>query len=261
MTLHAFVLLPHNDESILKIGEHESDFVEFIKGIHSVIKHVQSQQDTSLYYDDENIAIFLQKCSEIIDESYLQKPENILRQTLGRTARNLKVHKRRESDCIYLQWMLDDLSVQLANDILSEIAERCDLYPEETYLLLNFANALSTENEFVSVFKDAKHLRHLPGQFIQIPHVTEQDELEIWLVTNHQLAFSLLDKIRFQRTSYVQQGKPIFREIDTGHLWYLDNFHKDHYEVFNAQRQHIGIADLQGKIDSSKKISGRTISE
>jgi len=155
--------------------------------------------------------------------------------------------------------MIDDLSVQLANDILSEITERYCLYPGETYLLLNFANALSIKSEFVSVFKDAKHIRHLPSQFIQIPHVAERNELEIWLATYHQLTFSLLDRTRFQRTSYVQHGKPIFKEVDTGYLWYLDNLHKDHYEVFNAQRQHIGIADMKGEIDHSKKIAGRTI--
>jgi predicted ATPase len=51
----------------------------------------------------------------------------------------------------------------------------------------------------------------------------------------------------------------VYKEISTNRYWYLDNLHKDHYEVFNAMGEHIGVANLQGEIDTSKREKGRRI--
>jgi hypothetical protein len=107
------------------------------------------------------------------------------------------------------------------------------------------------------VFKDAKHLGSLPDTFAHIDFVADQSELQLWLKTNDNQAFSLLDQNLFKRTSFVQQGKPVYEEIATGYFWYLDNFHKDEYEVFDTNRNHLGVSNLEGKIDTSKKVQGR----
>lgn len=71
--------------------------------------------------------------------------------------------------------------------------------------------------------------------------------------------FSLKDGTRFQKDGRIVQGKNVYREIDTGYYWYLDNLHKNHYEVFDRNGQHIGTANTDGVIVPSKKVNGRTL--
>lgn len=71
--------------------------------------------------------------------------------------------------------------------------------------------------------------------------------------------FSLKDGTRFQKDRRIVQGQHVYREIGTGYYWYLDNLHKNHYEVFDGHGQHIGTANTDGVIDSSKKVNGRTL--
>lgn len=71
--------------------------------------------------------------------------------------------------------------------------------------------------------------------------------------------FSLKNRTLFTRTNLVRQGKPVFQEIATGNYWYLDNMHRNHYEVFNANEYHLGVADLGGNLDTSKMVNGRKL--
>lgn len=71
--------------------------------------------------------------------------------------------------------------------------------------------------------------------------------------------FSLKYNIRFQKTEKIYQGQPIYKETYTGYYWYLDNFHRNHYEVFDSKKQHLGIANMKGQIDPTKKVNGRTL--
>lgn len=265
MSLQVFVFLPDSEESILEISDRESNF----KGSASeLLRYLRKRQDVTIFYDEENIKTFLDLYGEITGETYLHKPKDWLYHMLGKTALTLKENSQTQSDCLYLWWRIEDLSVSYANVTLSGIAERIFTYPNESYLLLNIGNALPSERGFLTIFKDAKHLPDLPDKFAHIPFVIDKEALDIWLAKNHQPAFSLSDSNRFQRTSQVYQGKPVFEERKTGYFWYLDNFHKldnqaidipRHYEVFDAQRQHIGIADLQGTLDLSKRIVGRIL--
>lgn len=66
--------------------------------------------------------------------------------------------------------------------------------------------------------------------------------------------FSLKDGTRFQKDRRIVQGQNVYREIDTGYYWYLDNLHKNHYEVFDRNGQHIGTANMDGYIDTTKKV-------
>ncbi len=71
--------------------------------------------------------------------------------------------------------------------------------------------------------------------------------------------FSLKDGTRFQKDGRIVQGQNVYREINTGYYWYLDNLHKNHYEVFDKNGQHIGTANTDGVIDHSKRVNGRTL--
>jgi hypothetical protein len=71
--------------------------------------------------------------------------------------------------------------------------------------------------------------------------------------------FSLKDKTRFTKTSYIEQGKTIYIENSTDYYWYLDNFHRTHYEIFDAKGIHIGIADLNGYVNTKKRDTSKRI--
>jgi len=75
----------------------------------------------------------------------------------------------------------------------------------------------------------------------------------------------LENEYRFRKTNKPpQQGKPVYVENKTGHYWHWDNFHTQqeedkHYEVYDSNEKHIGIACTKGNIDYSKKVNGRTL--
>jgi hypothetical protein len=83
-------------------------------------------------------------------------------------------------------------------------------------------------------------------KFVHVEFVYDEKEFQLWWdiyqKTDGQSDFSLLNRQNFART----------------HLVYLDNLHKDHYEVFNDQGKHIGIANLKGEIET-KREKGRRI--
>jgi hypothetical protein len=73
------------------------------------------------------------------------------------------------------------------------------------------------------------------------------------------VVFSLKDITRFCKTGQERQGQLVYKELTSGYYWYLDNLHKNHYEVFDSNEKHIGIADIEGNIDVSKRVNGRTL--
>jgi hypothetical protein len=54
-------------------------------------------------------------------------------------------------------------------------------------------------------------------------------------------------------------GNIIYKENKSNNYWYLDNLHKNHYEVFNHKGEHIGEANLKGEIDENKRDSKKNI--
>jgi hypothetical protein len=71
--------------------------------------------------------------------------------------------------------------------------------------------------------------------------------------------FSLSDTSRFKKTHFNVQGKIVYKELSTKYYWYEDNLHHSHYEVFNQNEEHIGIADISGNVDVSKRVDGRKL--
>ena len=71
--------------------------------------------------------------------------------------------------------------------------------------------------------------------------------------------FSLSDTSRFKKTHFNVQGKVVYKELSTKCYWYMDNLHRSHYEVFNSNEEHIGLADLLGNVDVSQRVDGRKL--
>jgi hypothetical protein len=79
-----------------------------------------------------------------------------------------------------------------------------------------------------------------------------------------RVSFSLKDTTLFAKTTRIEQGQSVFKKKSTNHskaaqYWYLDNLHRNHYEIFDDGGNHFGVADLEGNITTTMKVAGRTI--
>lgn len=90
---------------------------------------------------------------------------------------------------------------------------------------------------------------------INVINLRTQNDLDDLLRDDESI---LNNEIRFRRTSLFRQGKTVYQEIISNNYWYLDNLHKDHYEVFNANRDHLGTANMEGTMISNA-INGRRL--
>lgn len=74
--------------------------------------------------------------------------------------------------------------------------------------------------------------------------------------------FLLQDESRFVRTNRVNKRSIIYKELYCDRCWYLDDFHKSHFEVFNVTTgDHLGEASLDtGILDVSKRDSSKSLS-
>lgn len=102
------------------------------------------------------------------------------------------------------------------------------------------------------IFQDGLHHHEYPKGFFKIPAFGDFQTLKNYLDGLPEI-FELNNNPRFRSTGKEYQGKVIYQEKDTQYYWYLDNFHRTHYEVFNNIGEHIGEADLNGNINFKKK--------
>jgi hypothetical protein len=96
-------------------------------------------------------------------------------------------------------------------------------------------------------FFDASHKLDLPKEFIHIHQITNLDEVKEELEKCGIKSFSLKDTSLF-----THHKKECYKCNDTGHYWYMDKLHKDHYEVFDSTGKHLGEASMQGILDADK---------
>ena len=73
------------------------------------------------------------------------------------------------------------------------------------------------------------------------------------------------DATRFERTGKVERRsvRQVYREVSTGCLFYVDEGHpghSSHLEVFDSQRRHLGVADIEsGELNVDQKVRGRRL--
>lgn len=129
----------------------------------------------------------------------------------------------------------------------TSIAEAC----ERDKVIISF-----THPDFLNTTLDISK----ENEIIPIDNLLEQCNYSTLKINRGLIQVFALDDIkRFSRSNLFRQGKTVYREIITGYYWYLDALHKNHYEVFNSNEEHIGVADLKGNIDTSKRVNGRTL--
>lgn len=155
--------------------------------------------------------------------------------------------------------------VTINENTLAQALEQNIQFPNDLVLVVNFPDSKFTTRTQIDITKD----NYTTGTLHHLEKIENVDELQAWLNAYIQLEDFLKDIIRFEKTNIIQQGKAVYKEIDTGYYWYYDNFHRDQssaekkilieLEVFDSQGQHLGTADLEGNIDESKRVSGRII--
>lgn len=117
---------------------------------------------------------------------------------------------------------------------------------ERDQVLLSFNNG-GFNNNSLEVTKEAIT--------INVINLINNNDLEDFLRDDESI---LNNEIRFRRTSLFRQGKTVYQEISSNNYWYLDNLHRDHYEVFNPNREHLGTANMEGTMISNA-INGRKL--
>ena len=139
---------------------------------------------------------------------------------------------------------------RLANYGLMCVDWHCRNYHED-FVILDDA---SYPKNMLIYFEDSTTDLLLPATFNRIHAFADYDHLIGFLRNQQIIVFSLQDKNSFERANNVDvvKGASAFKEIATGRYWYLDTFHKNHYEVFDSTGIHLGEADLNGNLDTNK---------
>jgi hypothetical protein len=158
----------------------------------------------------------------------------------------------------------------VSNTSIAEVTERTLQNPNNNYLLVNFINSIFCVENFQH--PDIRECFSIPvvknnsEEFpVKLDCLDNKFAIENWLrekqvLKDFDLKEFLKDSTRFQKTSRSWDGQSIYYEIPTKRYWYLDNFHKNHFEVFDSTgKNHLGIADLEGNIDETKKDPSRSI--
>jgi hypothetical protein len=158
-------------------------------------------------------------------------------------------HRKHSNDDLFFCEVIDDI---VTDTTIAEAAERQLLdTPSVKRLIVNFI-----DSDFKTTICIVKNEAHP----INIDCVETKEELEKWLsLPIMPLDAFLRNTERFIRTKFKQQGATVFQEKLTAHYWYIDNLHKNEFEVFDADKVHIGVANLEGTIQPDSKIKGRTM--
>jgi hypothetical protein len=157
---------------------------------------------------------------------------------------------------------------------LAELAERVFQQQDLPCFLVNFAESRFSGSKQIEIDRQGNTD---PANTIVLDAVESFEMLEEWAAARHYIPCPypmpsryppqddqtiLIDSARFERTKRIVQGRRVFRERDTGRLWYVDNLHtgaRAELEVFDANGNHIGVANVDGAIDESRRKRDRHI--
>ena len=158
-------------------------------------------------------------------------------------------HRKHSNDDLFFCGIINDI---VTDTTIAEAAER-QLINDSSIkrLIVNFIQ---------SDFQTSIHIIKNEEHSIEIDCVETKEEFDKWLnLLISPLDIFLRNPERFIRTKFKQQGATVFQEKHTSFYWYIDNFHKDEFEVFSSIKEHIGVANLDGIIQPNSKKDGRTL--
>lgn len=142
-------------------------------------------------------------------------------------------------------WSIDKTEVFCDNDAFVLLVNHSDF---KNFVLLDDKTYPKGRK---TLFLDASHRNDLPNSFYHLPVFSTYADIVNYGVEEGLIkSFCLEDKKFFCKTNISpEQGQAVYKELKTGYYWYLDNFHKDHYEVFDKTGKiHLGEADMNGNL-------------
>ncbi|MDX2303100.1 MAG: hypothetical protein NW226_09880 [Microscillaceae bacterium] len=237
----------------------EEDFDQAMGTFREILKTLFTFKDRyqgiSLWIHKSSILNFIDEIEMISKDKFLKTDiERQIFEKLRTDDWEEKTLHSNQDKFLYLHWNAKENGLRIENFVntsIAEISERILQYPEENYLLINFAASRFQEKKYIQIIKsDAwDNLLHI----VQIDCIENHQDFETWFEQNHQLDSLFEDKHRFEKTKRKVQGRSVFKEIRTGYYWYYDNFHRDfeskdlkkpvEIEVFDSQGNHVGVAD------------------
>lgn len=227
-----------------------------VKSLAAIQAKIKSNKTLELYYSKENLDEFIRYNQET--ETYLTSDIKLLRHYISSS--NSYQISINTNEITYFQWNIDKYECQQCNSTLQKIAE--EVYNNNQYkcVLINFNNTINACRNKILLFRDAKHL-DFPDYFLKIDYVINEIELFEWLKTNHIQDFSLRNEQQFQkRPEIIVKGATVYYEEAEDRYWHLDTFHNYvEYEVYDGNGIHIGTADENGVLNTSKRKSGRKL--
>ena len=192
----------------------------------------------------------------VFTNANVQLKENFKRVIFNRlNPKNWQIEQFHSGDILYSaeKCTYQDKYVTLTS--VAEVAERVLQKPDLKHILINFKDSQFKGLKFFEVIKEIEK-----NISIEVECVDTKSDFEVWLNLQPEVIHAfLLNAKRFIRTKFVQQGATVFIEISTDSYWYLDNRHKNHFEVFNSIGEHIWEANLDGSTRLESKKPGRTI--
>jgi len=238
----------------------EAEFSEAVKTFVGIFVKVNEKKLTT--YKNSSVLLHRKALLEsIFTSSFEQIRDKSLKLAFGQIVFNRTNPKDWTLDQKHS--LSDDFICLIIDDfvegtVLAEVAER-NLQDENEMprLLINFKNSPFDATK-IHVFKDDETFENP----IVLDCIDNQFDFDNWLSLYEKAIRAkeyLVVSGLFRKTNSQLQGQSIYQHNENGQYWYLDNFHKNHFEVFNAHQEHIGVADLEGNLDMSKKVNGRTI--
>lgn len=233
-------------------------FIIAIKELIGIFIFIDEKIQTKQIFRDD--ILFYQRA--VIDDNFIKSFENIRQKDLKQLFRstvfnrpNLKKWKDEQlhsSDIIYTSESCTHQKNFVTDTSVAEIAERC-LQREQRHILINFTESQFKGITSFEVIKDEK-------QKIKVECADSKNDFDKWLNLPTEIVQAFLTNTNlFERTKFIIQGATVFKEIETGYYWYLDNFHKNEFEIFNSTGKHIAVANLNGKFKLNSAKKGRTI--
>jgi len=232
--LNVFLPFPQTgDDTFKKIIVDEISYKQFVKEYSEAISAISKKNSVKLFYDSDNINYFFDACRGFEKDCYMNKAKNQIRSIISKNSTDIKIKGKsiKDESCIYVLWNSNKFPyIELTLKIIEEISERIILYQNEKFLLFNISKNIETDRDVLLVCKDGKHSQDLP-KFVRIPYIIDKCGLDLWLVKNHIVEFTLPDNNNFEETKLFVQGKRVYKETKTGNYWHLDNSHKTHIKL------------------------------
>jgi len=254
MSINFFLFFPENDDNFFHLIENDP-LNSFVSDAYEVISLIKDIPTFNLFYSSDNLDLYITNSklnglnNKRAKSSFLVK----LQKGSAKPINQILAH-----DELYFIWRIENnFSVEQANNLLGKVYEKHLDINTSKNIIVNLFNTLQSNNSKLIVFKDSFSNNLLPEKLVHIDSIISKEELIEWITNND--VFSLYNTSKYRKIGQEYDGKPIFVSLIDDNYWYLDNFHKNHYEVFDKNGIHLGEADLNGDLNIKKRDSKKRI--